>query len=105
MPQPRAQVGKAGDRNRTKVFEILSRGSADSYAMREHGACMTSGDYPDDRFPTTYSLKGLRHALDLAERTGGDARGAKLVEERFIEAVDKGYGHLYSPVIYRLLEP
>ncbi len=36
---------------------------------------------------------------------GVDARGAKLVEERFIEAVDKGYGHLYSPVIYRLLEP
>ena len=91
--------------DRSKVFEILSRGSADSYAMRKHGACMTSGDYPDDRFPTTYSLKDLRYALDLAERTGVDARGAKLVEERFIEAVGKGYGHLYSPVIYRLFEP
>ena len=31
-------------------------------------------------------------------------RGAKVVEERFVEAIDKGYGHLYSPVIYRLLE-
>ena len=91
--------------DRSKVFEILSRGSADSYAMRKHGACMTNGDYPDDRFPTTYSLKDLRYALDLAERTGVDARGAKLVEERFIEAVGKGYGHLYSPVIYRLFEP
>ena len=90
--------------DRTKVFEILSRGSADSYAMRRHGACMASGDYPDDRFPTTYSLKDLRYALDLAERTGVDARGARLVEERFIEAIDKGYGHLYSPVIYRLFE-
>ena len=39
-----------------------------------------------------------------AERTGVDARGARLVEERFIEAIDKGYGHLYSPVIYRLFE-
>ena len=60
--------------DRSKVFEILSRGSADSYAMRKHGACMTNGDYPDDRFPTTYSLKDLRYALDLAERTGVDAR-------------------------------
>ena len=33
-----------------------------------------------------------------------DARGAKLVEERFVEAIDEGYGHLYSPVIYRLFE-
>ena len=30
--------------------------------------------------------------------------GAKVVEERFVEVIDKGYGHLYSPVIYRLLE-
>ena len=90
--------------DRSKVFEILSKGSADSYVMRKHGAHMTSGEYPDDQFPTTYSLKDLRYALDLAERTGVDARGAKLVEQRFIEAIDKGYGHLYSPVIYRLLE-
>ena len=90
--------------DRSKVFEILSGGSADSYAMRNHGACMASGDYPDDRFPATYSLKDLRYALDLAERTGVDARGAKLVEERLVEAIDKGYGHLYSPVIYRLFE-
>ena len=39
-----------------------------------------------------------------------DARGARLVEERFVEASENGLGHLYSPVIYyspaiyRLLE-
>ena len=90
--------------DRARVFEILSRGSADSYVLRKHGTHMTSGEYPDDQFPTTYSLKDLRYALDLAERSGVDARGAKLVEERFVEAIEKGYGHLYSPVIYRLLE-
>ena len=89
---------------RAQVFAILSRGSADSYVMRKHGSHMASGEYPDDQFPTTYALKDLRYALDLAERTGVDARGAKLVEERFVEAIEKGYGHLYSPVIYRLLE-
>ena len=90
--------------DRSKVFEILARGSADSYVLRKHGTHMTSGEYPDDQFPTTYSLKDLRYALALAARTGVDARGAKLVEERFVEAIDRGYGHLYSPVIYRLLE-
>ena len=90
--------------DRARVFEILSRGSADSYVLRKHGTHMTSGEYPDNQFPTTYSLKDLRYALDLAERSGVDARGARLVEERFVEAIEKGYGHLYSPVIYRLLE-
>ena len=90
--------------DRSRVFEILSRGSADSYVMRKHGAHMATGEYPDDQFPTTYSLKDLRYALDLAERTGVDARGARLVQERFVEAIERGYGHLYSPVIYRLLE-
>ena len=90
--------------DRSRVFEILSRGSADSYALRKHGAHMTSGDYPDDQFPTTYSLKDLRYALDLAERTEVDAQGAKLVEKRFVEAIRKGFGDRYSPVIYRLFE-
>lgn len=90
--------------DRQRVFEILCKGSADSYAMRKHGTHMTSGDYPDDQFPTTYSLKDLRYALDLAERVGVDARGARLVEERFLAAIDKGLGHLYSPVIYKLFE-
>lgn len=91
--------------DRERVFQILQKGSADSYVMRKHGAHMTSGDYPDDVFPTTYSLKDLRYALDLAAKVGVDARGAKLVEQRFVEAIDAGLGHLYSPVIYRLFEP
>ena len=90
--------------DRQRVFEILSKGSGDSYAMRKHGSHMTSGEYPDDQFPTTYSLKDLRYALALAEKVGVDAKGARLVEERFVEAIDRGLGKLYSPVIYKLFE-
>ena len=103
LAEAMAIATRAGVR-RERLFEILSRGSADSFAMRRHGACMTSGDYPDDLFPTTYSLKDLRYAIDLAESVGVDAAGAKLVEGRFVEAIDKGYGPYYSPVIYKLFE-
>ena len=65
---------------------------------------MAKGEYPDDLFSTVYSLKDLRYALALAAEVGVDAKGAKLVEERFVEAIDRGYGNLYSPVIYKLLE-
>lgn len=91
--------------DRSKVFEVLSKGSADSYVMRKHGTHMTSGEYPDDQFPTTYSLKDLRYALDLAEKVNVDAPVAKVAEQRLLEAIDKGYGHLYSPVVYKLFEP
>jgi hypothetical protein len=89
---------------RGRLFEILSRGSADSFVMRKHGQCMTTGDYPDDQFPTVYSLKDMRYALDLAAKVGVDAAGAKLVEGRLREAIDRGWGQLYSPVIYKLFE-
>jgi 3-hydroxyisobutyrate dehydrogenase len=89
---------------RSKVFEILSRGSADSFVMRKHGSHMTTGEYPDDQFPTTYSLKDIGYALDLAEKVGVDAAGAKLAQARLQAAADRGLGKFYAPVIYKLFE-
>lgn len=90
--------------DRTKVFEILSKGSGDSYAMRKHGSHMASGEYPDDQFPVTYSLKDIGYALELAERCGVDAQSAKHAQSRLKMAADKGWGNYYSPVIFKLFE-
>lgn len=90
--------------DRSKVFDVLSKGSADSYAMRKHGSHMVSGDYPDDQFPVTYSLKDIGYALDLAEKCGIDAQSAKHAQGRLKLAAEKGYGNHYSPVIYKLFE-
>ncbi|MBQ29442.1 MAG: 2-hydroxy-3-oxopropionate reductase [Acidimicrobiaceae bacterium] len=89
---------------RSRVLDLLGQGSADSFALRRHGSFMTSGEYPTDRFPTTYSLKDLDYALDLADQVGVDAKGARLIRERFSEIVDRGMGHFYSPVVYELFE-
>ena len=90
--------------DRDRLFDILSRGSADSFVMRKHGTHMTTGAYPDDQFSIVYSLKDIGYALALAEKVGVDAAGAKLVRQRFLDAVDKDLGQYYSPVIYRLFE-
>ena len=97
-------IGTRAGVDGSRLFEVLSHGSADSFALRRHGAWMAKGEYPDDLFPTTYSLKDLRYALDLAEQVGVDAQGAKLVESRFVEAIERGFGDRYSPVIYKLFE-
>ncbi len=89
---------------RSRVFEILSKGSGDSFAMRRHGSYMTTGDYPDDMFPTSYQLKDVDYALGLAESVGVDAEGARLARRRLAASVERGWGHLYAPVMYRLFE-
>ena len=89
---------------RERVFDLLGQGSADSFALRRHGSFMTTGEYPTDRFPTTYSQKDLGYALALAEEMGVDAAGADLASRRFAEVIDRGLGEYYSPVVYRLFE-
>lgn len=89
---------------RERVFEILSKGSGDSFAMRRHGSYMTTGEYPDDMFPTTYQSKDVGYALALAESVGVDAEGARLAQRRLQASIDHGWGHLYAPVMYRLFE-
>ena len=87
------------------LFETLSRGSADSFVLRKHGMqYMVKEDYPDDVFSVTYSLKDLSYALKLAEETNVNAETGKLVERRFKEAIDSGYGPFYGPVVYKLLQ-
>ena len=87
------------------LFETLSRGSADSFVLRKHGMqYMVKEDYPDDVFSVTYSLKDLSYALKLAEQTNVNAETGKLVERRFKEAIDSGYGPFYGPVVYKLLQ-
>ena len=90
--------------DRSRVFELLGQGSADSFALRRHGSFMTTGEYPSDRFPTTYSVKDLDYALALADQLDVDAAGARLVRGRFNEIVERGLGHLYSPVVYELFD-
>jgi 3-hydroxyisobutyrate dehydrogenase-like beta-hydroxyacid dehydrogenase len=65
---------------------------------------MTTGVYPDDQFPITYSLKDIGYALDLAEKMGVDAAGAKLAQARLRQAEARGLGKYYAPVIYKLFE-
>jgi 3-hydroxyisobutyrate dehydrogenase len=89
---------------RERVFEILRHGSGASFAMTRHGMHMASGEYPDDNFPTRYSVKDITYALELADSVNVDAEGARLARRRLEEAVEHGWGEYYAPVIYRLFE-
>ncbi len=103
LSEARAIAQKAGV-DPKKLFETLALGSADSFALRNHGLkAIIPGDFPERAFSVEYAAKDLRYALDLAEQTNVDAAGARNVRRLFELAIARGDGELYHPVISRVL--
>jgi hypothetical protein len=88
------------------LLETLSKGSADSFALRNHGMkAIVPNEFPLRAFSTEYAMKDLSYALELGEQTGVKMRGAALIRTIFEEAIASGMGDAYFPVIARLLDP
>src|SRR5882757_5512447 len=87
------------------LLDTLSKGSADSFALRNHGMkAIVPGVFPERAFSTEYALKDLSYALELAGEAGLRIRGAKLVGEILQEAIDAGSADNYFPVIAKHID-
>jgi len=97
-------IGERAGVDPTVLFNTLSMGSADSFALRNHGMkAVLPGDFPERAFSVRYAQKDLHYALQLAAQTGVDARGAKVVDDWFNQAITVGKGEAYHPVISTLM--
>jgi 3-hydroxyisobutyrate dehydrogenase-like beta-hydroxyacid dehydrogenase len=98
-----ALIGHAGI-DPEKAFEVLSKGSADSFALRNHGMkAMLKGDYPERAFSSEYALKDVRYALRLAEEAGFFLTGADNAKETIKKAIRAGYGKEYFPALAKVI--
>jgi 3-hydroxyisobutyrate dehydrogenase len=87
------------------LLDTLSKGSADSFALRNHGIkAIVPGNFPERAFSTEYALKDLSYALELADDAGVKIRGAELVGQVLQEAIDAGSGAAYFPVIAKHID-
>jgi 3-hydroxyisobutyrate dehydrogenase-like beta-hydroxyacid dehydrogenase len=87
------------------LLDTLSKGSADSFALRNHGlTAIVPGNFPERAFSTEYALKDLSYALELAADAGIKIRGAELICKVLQEAIDAGSGGAYFPVIAKLID-
>ncbi|MBV6303927.1 NAD(P)-dependent oxidoreductase [Candidimonas humi] len=88
-----------------KLFVALSKGSADSFALRNHGfKSIVPQDFPEQAFPVAYALKDLKYAQALAQHVGVDATGAQNLIDCFEKAIAAGHGSLYAPAISLVFE-
>ena len=87
------------------LYETLTKGSADSFALRNHGMkAMLPGVFPERAFSTEYALKDLGYAIQMAEEKGVPALGADVAREVMERAVELGHGKEYWPVLLRAIE-
>jgi 3-hydroxyisobutyrate dehydrogenase-like beta-hydroxyacid dehydrogenase len=87
------------------MFETLTTGSADSFALRSHGLkAVLPGVFPERAFSARYALKDLSYALDLARENGLHLPGAETAERYLKAAIDAGDGDAYWPVISKHVE-
>jgi 3-hydroxyisobutyrate dehydrogenase len=87
------------------LFETLAKGSADSFALRNHGMkAMLPGVFPERAFSTEYMLKDIRYALELGSAAGIEMRGANTARALLEEAIAAGYGKEYWPAVCKVVD-
>ena len=88
----------------TKVFETLMLGSADSFALRNHGMkAMLPDEFPERAFSVEYALKDMEYLLDFARQARAELKGAKRVLEALERAAAGGHGKKYFPVLVKTI--
>ena len=97
-------IGRRAGMDGKELFDALSRGSADSFVLRNHGMKAVLPDtFPERAFSTEYALKDLSYALDLASQAGLAPKGAEVARTYLTQAAEQGFGKLYWPVVNRII--
>ena len=87
------------------LFDAFSKGSADSFVLRNHGLkSVAPREFPRRAFSTEYMLKDISYALAMAQDAAITAKGAMRSEELLRLAVEKGLGAEYWPVILTIID-
>ena len=98
-------IGTAAGVDGATLFETLSKGSADSFALRNHGMkAMLASAFPQGAFPTDYAIKDADYALALARDMGVTAHGGQLAHDILGAASAAGFGDRYWPVVAKIVK-
>jgi 3-hydroxyisobutyrate dehydrogenase len=87
------------------LLATLAKGSADSFALRNHAMkAMLPRDFPPRAFSTAYALKDIGYALQLAREVGVTARGAETVQTVLAETAAAGFADAYYPALLEVVD-
>ena len=99
-----AAIAKSAGFDTRKLFETFAKGSADSFALRNHGLkSVAAGEFPKRAFSTEYMLKDITYALQMAQEGGVAAQSAETGRKLLSQAIEEGWKDEYWPVISRII--
>lgn len=87
------------------LFNLLSKGSADSFVLRNHGMkSLVPDSFPEKVFPLVYAIKDAGLALNLAREADFEPHIANYTYDLMCRARDAGFGQNYHPAIVQLVD-
>ena len=87
------------------LFNLLSKGSADSFVLRNHGMkSLVPDTFPEKVFPLVYAIKDAGLALNLAQQAEFEPHIANYTYDLMCRARDAGFGQNYHPAIVQLVD-
>lgn len=98
-------VGQRAGVQPATLLDAVSKGSGDSFALRNHGRkAMLPREFPEKSFPPEYALKDLGYLLELASQVGVSARVARLAERYYAAAAENGWAGRYYPAVIEVVD-
>ncbi|MDF3861040.1 NAD(P)-dependent oxidoreductase [Achromobacter denitrificans] len=98
-------IGRSAGVDGKLLLDALSKGSADSFVLRNPGQkALAAETFPEKTFPTEYAIKDILLALELARQGEVDARAASLTHDLLERTRAAGYVKEYYPVMVKLIE-
>ena len=88
------------------LFDTLTKGSADSFVLRNHGLKSLVPDHHPDTgaFPTSYMIKDLSYAIALAASAGVVLEQAETTKRLMERTAAAGYRDNYYTAVIRAIE-
>ena len=88
----------------TKVFDALGKGSADSFALRNHGMkAMLPDKFPERAYSVEYALKDMTYLMEFAKQARAELTAAKNALAALERAAAGGNGKKYFPVLAKTI--
>jgi 3-hydroxyisobutyrate dehydrogenase-like beta-hydroxyacid dehydrogenase len=98
-------VGERAGVAPTTLLDAVSKGSGDSFALRNHARkAMLPRNFPDKAFSPEYARKDISYVLELAEQLGVDAQATRLADRYYASAAENGFSGRYFPAVIEIVD-
>lgn len=98
-------LGEAGGVDPEVLLDAVSKGSGDSFVLRNHARkAMLPRRFPDKAFSPEYVLKDIGGVFALAHSTGVNLPSAETTRSYYEAAVNHGYSGRYFPCVVELVD-